>query len=372
MKSLTARQDTRGRAELLRDSIAAARAARLRYVASDEPGITRRKRGRAFGYVGPDGRRVSSPDALRRIASLVIPPAWTNVWICSSENGHLQATGFDVRGRKQYRYHPRWRAVRDEAKYEDALLFAAALPKLRRRINRDLASPHLDKDKVVATLLRIMEMTRIRVGNDRYAVENDSYGLSTLLDQHATIRGAKVEFRFKGKGGKLHATSLEDPRLARIVKRCRDIPGQRLFQYLDDRGEARPVTSTDVNDYIRRATGHPFTAKEVRTWSGTVAAAVVLFKREPGENDTHTKRVIKASVEVVAEQLGNTAAICRKCYIHPAVLDAYIDGKLHEAMEQCLASAKRSRQNGLRLEENAVLSLLDRVRQKTNPALLAA
>jgi DNA topoisomerase I len=347
--------------EVLRNPRAAARAAELRYVSLDEPGITRRRSSGAFVYFAPNGRRIRDPQQLRRIAALAIPPAWQRVWICASVAGHIQATGYDARGRKQYRYHARWRQVRDEAKYHDILLFAEALPRLRTRLARDLANPGLTKQKVVATIVRLMEQTRIRVGNDRYADLNKSYGLTTLLDQHAKISGTQVEFRFRGKGGKPYRAAVRDRKLTQIVKRCRDLPGQRLFQYIDDRGRPRPIISTDVNEYIQSATGQPFTAKEFRTWAGTVGAALLLSECEPCRSVAQGRRTLKHAVLRVSHELGNTQAICRKCYVHPAVLDAYVNGELHRHMRQCLALARRYPRNGLRQEECAVLALFERL-----------
>jgi DNA topoisomerase-1 len=348
-------------AKLLRNPKAAARAADLRYVSLDEPGIKRRACGRAFRYFTPNGKPLRDARQLARIAALGIPPAWQNVWICASADGHIQAVGYDARGRKQYRYHARWREIRDQAKYHDILLFAEALPRLRKCLQKDLATAQLTKRKVIATIVSIMEQTRIRVGNDRYAESNKSYGLTTLLDQHAKIMGPRVEFQFRGKGGKPYRASIRDRKLAAIVKRCRDVPGQRLFQYYDEHGEARPICSTDVNEYIQTATGQPFTAKEFRTWAGTVGAALVLSASEPCRSQTHGKRVLKRAIELVSTQLGNTQAICRKCYVHPAVLDAYLNGGLHRQMRECMAIAKRKRCVWMRAEECAVLALFERL-----------
>jgi DNA topoisomerase I len=359
-------------APLLRDSPAAARAAELRYVSDEDPGIRRIRRGRGFAYRSASDKLITDDKLLRRIKSLAIPPAWTDVWICPSPEGHIQATGRDARGRKQYRYHPRWRQVRDEAKYHDVLHFAEKLPKLRRRLARDLASPHLRKTKVIATVLSLMEQTRIRVGNDCYAESNGSYGLTTLRDQHAKINGHIVEFRFKGKGGKLYRHAVEDEKLARIVKRCRDIPGQRLFQYVDERGANRPVTSSDVNDYLKETMGFPFTAKAFRTWAGTVGATRLLHGHPRRPTVTQARRTVASAIAAVAEQLGNTAAICKKCYVHPAVVDAYTEGKLHKAFAACLTEARRHPRSGMRLEEAAVLALLSRLgRERSLEADLA-
>jgi DNA topoisomerase-1 len=338
---------------LLRDSLAASRAARLRYVEGDEPGYTRVRRGSAFVYVTKSGARVKHESELARIRKLAIPPAWKDVWICRHANGHLQATGIDARGRKQYRYHARWREVRDEAKYHDILHFAERLPLLRRRITKDLADPNLTKSKVVAAVLRIMEQTAIRVGNDRYAEMNGSYGLTTLLDRHAKISGGTVEFRFRGKSGKTRHAKIKDPRLARIVKRCRDIPGQRLFQYRDGEGRFRAITSTDVNEYIQRAMDHAFTAKEFRTWTATVSAMSVLNGYPPCKSTTEGRRLIMKAVEEVAKELGNTRAICKKSYIHPRVFESYLGGTLHGLYARCSGARPFP---GLSAEECTVLS----------------
>ena len=351
-----------GAAVLLRDSLAAARAARLRYVNAKEPGFTRVRKGTGFVYVTPRGRRVTDPNELQRIAKLAIPPAWKEVWICRSANGHLQATGVDARGRKQYRYHSRWREVRDEAKYHDILHFAERLPMLRKRIARDLASPDLSKPKVVATVLRIMERTAIRVGNDRYTETNGSYGLTTLLDKHAKISGKSIQFRFRGKGGKPHRATLFDKKLAAIVKRCRDIPGQRLFQYEDEAGRYRGVDSTDVNGYIQNAMEHPFTAKEFRTWTATVSALNVLRDYPPCKSATEGKRLVAQAVDAVAAELGNTRAICKKSYVHPAVFDAFLAGTLQAHYERCV---RRSRKHsGLRADECAALSFFEELERR--------
>jgi DNA topoisomerase-1 len=344
-------------ASLLRDTAAAARKGALLHVSCDQPSIRRVRRGKAFLYFFPGGRRVTSESELRRIRSLTIPPAWRNVWICVKSNGHLQCTGYDSRGRKQYRYHPRFRQVRDEAKYDDILSFAASLPRLRQAIKRDIAAWSLTKHKVVATVLRIMDTTSIRVGNDRYAKENGSFGLTTLRDRHARISGSTVEFAFCGKGGRPYRASIRDRKLAMIVKRCRDIPGQRLFQYVDGGGHCHPVTSTDVNEYIREATGHPFSAKEFRTWSATVLATVELQGYPPYRTLSERRRALLRAIDEVAEHLGNTRAICRKCYIHPTVLDAFLSDRLSSTFAKCL-SATRPRAS-LRREECAVLALFD-------------
>jgi DNA topoisomerase-1 len=349
------------RSALLRDSVAAARAAQLRYVGTDEPGYRRRRRGRGFVFVRPDGTLVKEPRQLARIRALAIPPAWQDVWICMSDSGHIQASGRDARGRKQYRYHARWREVRDEAKYHEIVLFARALPKLRQRMERDLLGTKLTKAKVVATVLRIMEETHFRVGNDCYAAANQSYGLTTLLDRHARISSGKVEFRFRGKGGKPYRTELCDRRLAAIVKRCRDIPGQRLFQYVDESGAYRAITSTDVNSYLRSAMGSAFSAKELRTWAGTVAAALLLGEEPAPRSASAAKRTVARAIEAVASKLGNTPAICRRCYVHPVILDAYADGALRANFAPLLQQAEKRRSGRLRPEEEAVVALLEQL-----------
>jgi DNA topoisomerase-1 len=309
----------------------AAEQARLRYSSSDEPGLARRRRGRGFTYLRDGGGRVTDDRTLARIRSLAIPPAWRDVWICADPDGHLQAAGRDARGRKQYRYHPRWRAVRDAGKYVRLAEFCRALPRLRRRVASDLRCDCLCKEKVVALVVSLLERTQLRVGNDEYARTNDSYGATTLRDRHARVRGSAVELCFRGKGGKPYRVALRDRRMATLVRRCRELPGQRLFQYLDSRGRAVPVTSTDVNHYVRTATGGSFTAKDFRTWAATMACAALLASRRPGDSQTARKREVKKIVEAVAEQLGNTPTVCRNSYIHPAVIEAYVDGRLPDA-----------------------------------------
>jgi DNA topoisomerase-1 len=345
---------------LLRDARLAARVARLRYVDADEPGFTRVRRGAGFRYLTPDKRELRAPKALGRIAKLAIPPAWRNVWICQSENGHVQATGVDARGRKQYRYHAAWRATRDEAKFHDIIAFGHALPSLRAKVARDLRQPRLSKQKVLATIVSLMQRTAIRVGNDEYAASNGSYGLTTLLDRHARVSPTQVEFRFRGKGGKPHSVKLSDRKLAAIVKRCRDIPGQRLFQYQTSSGRYRSVTSSDVNRYLRELTGAPFTAKEFRTWAGTVKAVLELAKAEASAHATlrAAKSALSKAILSVANHLGNTPNICRKCYIHPAVLEAHGRNDLKKSFESQLLHSRR--RSGLSREEAAVLSCLER------------
>lgn len=334
------------------DPVAAARAAGLRYVHDYHPGIRRLRAGKGFRYVGPDGKTVRDADTLRRIRSLVIPPAWTDVWICPLANGHLQATGRDARGRKQYRYHPRWRAVRDETKYDRMIVFGLALPRIRGRVAEDLARPGLPRAKVLATVVRLLETTLIRVGNEEYVRQNRSFGLTTLRNRHVQVEGATVRFTFRGKSGVRRAVAVTDRRLARVVQRCQDLPGHELFEYLDDDGTVHCIDSTDVNAYLREAAGEEFTAKDFRTWSGTVLAARSLQEFEAFDNLTQARRNVVAAIDTVSHKLGNTRAVCRKCYVHPAVLDAYLDGSLRERLQPGSAT-------DLSPEEAAVLAFLE-------------
>lgn len=301
----------------------------LRYVSDQDPGLRRKPaRGHGFDYLDAHGEPVTDQKTLDRIRALAIPPAWTDVWIAPTANGHIQATGRDAKGRKQYRYHPRWQAERGAGKYDRLLAFGRALPKLRKRVEQDLARRGLPREKVLAAVIRVMEMTLIRVGNEEYARQNKSFGLTTLRDRHATIGSQKAVFEFKGKSGKVHATGFSDRRLARVVKACQDLPGQRLFQYLDEDGQRRAVESADVNAYIRETLGEDFSAKDFRTWAGTVAAARALTRPECADLAA-SKRNVDTCVKAVAGLLGNTAAVARSAYIHPAILDAYAAGKLN-------------------------------------------
>ena len=339
------------------DPEASAEEAGLRYVSDAMPGIRRRRAGRGFSYLGPDGARITDPERLEWLRSLAIPPAWTDVWISPIRRGHLQATGRDARGRKQYRYHPRWRAVRDEAKYGRLIEFARALPRIRRRTDRDLRRRGLPREKVLALVVRLLEATLIRVGNDEYARDNRSYGLSTMRDRHVEVRGATLRFTFRGKGGKEHDIDVRDQRLARIVRQVQELPGQSLFQYHDADGARQDVTSGDVNDYLREVSGDDFTAKDFRTWAGTVAAAMALEELAEIDSDAGRKRAVVRAIEAVAEQLGNTPAVCRACYVHPDVLDAYLDGTLVEALAERARGVGRGA-HALRPAEAAVLGLL--------------
>lgn len=337
-----------------------AKAVGLKYVVDDSPGIRRLKAGKSFKYLNPNGRPVRDPEELIRIRSLAIPPAWTDVWICPNPNGHLQATGRDVKGRKQYRYHPRWREIRDETKYARMVAFGKALPKIRRRLRKDLRLPGLPRNKVLAAVVRLLEISLIRVGNPEYVRQNRSFGLTTMRDQHVEISGPNLHFHFRGKSGKEHAVDIHNARLARIVKNCQDIPGQQLFQYLNEEGERQTVQSGDVNDYLREITGQDFTAKDFRTWSGTVLAAVALREFEKVDSKAQAKRNILRAIEAVAQMLGNTPSICRKCYVHPIVIDSYLDGSICATVKRRAESTIEHSLGRLRPEEAAVLALLQR------------
>jgi DNA topoisomerase-1 len=329
----------------------------LRYVSDAVPGIRRRRAGKGFTYIGPDGATIADPDRVAWIRRLAIPPAWTDVWISPIRRGHLQATGRDARGRKQYRYHPRWRAVRDEAKYGRLIEFARALPRIRRRTDRDLRRRGLPREKVLALVVRLLEATLIRVGNDEYARENRSYGLSTMRDRHVEVRGATMRFSFRGKGGKEHDIDVRDERLARVVRQVQELPGQTLFQYREADGTRQEVTSGDVNDYLREISGAEFTAKDFRTWAGTVAAAMALQEFTEIDGEAGRKKAIVRAIETVAERLGNTPTVCRACYVHPDVLDSYLDGSLVEALTRRVRGVGRGA-HALHPEEAAVLGLL--------------
>jgi DNA topoisomerase-1 len=333
-----------------------AREAGLYYASDADPGITRVKIGRAFGYRGVDGRPVRDRATLERIRSLVIPPAWEKVWIAPKANAHLQATGRDARGRKQYRYHPRWTAVRDETKYTRMLAFARVLPAIRRRVAADLRRTPLSRERVLATVVALLERTLIRVGNDEYARTNGSFGLTTLLDRHVDVRGRRVRFRFRAKSGVMQKIDLEDALLARSVQRCQDLPGQTLFQYVDETGAQRTISSTDVNGYIREIAGQEFTAKDFRTWSGTVLAACALCSDIELASATARKRFVSEAIGDVASRLGNTKAVCRKCYVHPTVIDAFLDGDTIAPFVRTTGTARSRHQ--LSAEEAAVVKLL--------------
>jgi DNA topoisomerase-1 len=330
----------------------------LHYVTDDRPGIRRQTHSLGFRYVRADGRPVRSPADLKRIRALAIPPAWKDVWICPDPKGHVQATGRDARGRKQFRYHPQWRAHRDGNKFERLEEFAAVLPRVRARVTADLGRSGLPREKVLATVVQLLEKSLIRVGNDEYAKTNKSYGLTTMRDQHVDVKGATVRFRFRGKSGKQHHVSVSDRRLARIIRQCRDLPGQELFQYLDDEGEIEDVNSSDVNDYLREITGADFTAKDFRTWSGTVLAATALREQRAADSMAAAKKNVVRAVEAVAGVLGNTPAVCRKSYIHPTILECYMDRSMDEKLSRAMPASVKRIASKLRADEVAALKLL--------------
>jgi DNA topoisomerase-1 len=337
------------------DPVSDAQAAKLRYVSDESPGIRRHRAGKGFRYAGPGGKAVTDPQTLDRIGSLVIPPAWEDVWISSCPEGHLQATGRDARGRKQYRYHPRWREIRDETKYGRMAAFGTALARIHRHIRGDLRQSAMPRTKVLATIVRLLETTLIRVGNEEYARSNGSFGLTTMKDRHAEIDGAQIRFHFRGKSGKVHTVTIRNKRLARLVRRCQDLPGHELFHYVDESGNVQTVGSADVNDYLRSITGQDFTAKDFRTWSGSLLAADALVRAGVPASARGGRKQIVAAVQAVAERLGNTVSVCRKCYIHPAVLESFADGSLARELER--ASHIRGIR-GLRSGEAALIALL--------------
>lgn len=336
----------------------AAESAGLRYVSDDRPGISRRGTGKGPVYIGINGAKLSEPAVLGRIKALAIPPAWTDVWICPVPDGHIQATGRDAKGRKQYRYHSAFRELRDSTKYEHVVAFAAALPAIRQTVRRHMALRGLPRERVLATVVHLLETTLIRVGNDDYARQNNSYGLTTLKNRHVAVDGNEVRFRFTGKSGKQWSLRLRDRRIAKIIRACQELAGQDLLQYIDDDGECRDVTSTDVNAYLREITGEDITAKDFRTWAGTVLAAMALIELESFDSEAKAKRNLRGAIEQVAARLGNTPTICRKCYIHPEVLNSYLDGRLVLQIKSRTESELRGALKGLKPEEAAVLALL--------------
>lgn len=340
-----------------------AKAAGLRYVTDARSGIRRKRAGRGFSYVGLDGKPIRDREEIRRIKSLAIPPAWTDVWICPKPNGHMQATGRDAKGRKQYRYHPRYREIRDETKFDRMLAFSTVLPAIRVRVERDLLREGLPREKVLATVVRLLEKTLIRVGSDAYAKENRSFGLTTLRRRHVEVSGSKLTFEFTGKSGVEHLVRITDRRLAKIVQHCQTLPGQELFQYLDADGKRQDVDSGDINSYLREITGQDFTAKDFRTWAGTMFAAIALRTMGLAEAQREIQANIICAIDLVAERLGNTREVCRKYYVHPRVIDAYQRGIV--ARPPGPHSKKRkSRKGQLRRDETAVLDLLFPERKK--------
>ena len=343
---------------IVTDPAEAAEEAGLRYVSDDQPGYTRKKKGDDFEYFDTKGNPITDEARLLRIRRLAIPPAYTDVWICPTANGHLQATGRDARGRKQYRYHEKWREARDETKYDRMLTFGAALPKIRKRVEEDLALPGMPKNKVLATIVAIMERTFIRVGNEEYARTNKSYGLTTMRNKHVDVKGHKVSFKFRGKSGVTHEMEIADRRLARIVKKAQELPGQELFAYCDENNNVQDIKSQDVNDYLREITGEDFTAKDFRTWAGTVLAAVALNAVDPFETKKQAKANVKTAINAVSKILGNTPAVCRKCYVHPAVLETYLNGNMIEGLKRKTEEAMANNLPDLQSVEAAVMSFL--------------
>ncbi|WP_348267172.1 DNA topoisomerase IB [Edaphobacter paludis] len=342
--------------EIVTDPAESAKAAGLRYVSDAKPGIQRKRAGKGFRYIDSDGKPVRDKETLARIKSLVIPPAWTGVWICPNPKGHLQVTGRDAKGRKQSRYHPRWREVRDETKYERMILFGTALPGIRERVEQDLAMPGLPRPKILATIVRLMETTLIRVGNEEYARQNKSYGLTTMRNKHVEVDGGTVTFSFQGKSGVKHTIDITDRRIARIVERCQDIPGYELFQYVDRDGTYHSVDSADVNEYLREISSQEFTAKDFRTWAGSVLACAALREVAGFDSETEAKRNVAQAIKQVAARLGNTPSVCRKCYVHPAVLECYMNGVM-EAVKR-VQEQEVDAEEALRAEEARLLKLL--------------
>ncbi len=342
------------------DPVQIAKTAGLRYVSDTMPGIRRKRIGKHFSYIGLDGKPIYDKDSLQRIRSLVIPPAWTNVWICPEPNGHIQVTGRDARGRKQYHYHSRWREVRDETKYNRMVAFGETLPIVRERVAHDLALPGLPHEKVLAVIVWLLDATAIRVGNEEYARENGSYGLTTLRNRHVDISGSNIRFHFRGKSGKEHTVTVRNRRLAKIVKRCQDLPGHELFQYIDDNGERRTIESSDVNDYLHEISGQSFTAKDFRTWAGTVFATDALEELGEFETQTEAKKNVAQAIKAAAERLGNTPTICRKCYVHPEIINAYMDNALLSSLRQQHEKVAENSLSldGLRSDEMTVLTFL--------------
>ncbi|MGC4106688.1 MAG: hypothetical protein QM753_10120 [Thermomicrobiales bacterium] len=340
------------------DSKAIAKEAGLTFSHIDRPGITRHKAGTGVFYRDAHGDRITDAATIARVKALAIPPAWTDVWIASRASGHIQATGLDARGRKQYRYHERWRQARDEAKYERMIAFGDVLPTIRERVDEDMRKHGLPREKVLATVVRLLETTLIRVGNERYAQENKSIGLTTMRNRHAEVTSGTIHFVFTGKSGVEHEVELKDRRVAGIVKRLQDLPGQHLFQYLDRDGARQTIDSDDVNAYLHKIAGEDFTAKDFRTWAGTVLAAQALAEFEAVDSEAGSKRNVVDAIESVAAKLGNTRAVCRKCYVHPAVLDAYLDGETVETIRQRADEEITESLGHLQPEEAAVLMLL--------------
>jgi DNA topoisomerase-1 len=355
-RDINRRRKLREKVFLLSNPVRSAREAGLRYVLDTMPGIRRIRSGRGFTYKNGTAKAIRDPKILQRIKALAIPPAWEDVWICPIPEGHLQATGRDSRKRKQYRYHPKWKEVRDLCKFDRMIQFGESLPLIRERVDKDLALPGLPRDKVLATIVRLLETTLIRVGNDEYARENGSYGLTTLRNNHVQLNGSHIKFRFKGKGGKLHEVGIKDRHIARILQKCQEIPGYELFQYENEQGEYVTVDSSDVNTYLREITGQDFTAKDFRTWAATVLAGMALKIQSDALNGgKRTKKMMNVAICTVASLLNNTPAVCRKSYVHPDILDGYLDGNLHKSWENF---SEKNALKGLAREECIILSYL--------------
>jgi DNA topoisomerase-1 len=345
-------------------SPAAARAAGLRYVDDRLPGIRRKRAGRGFSYIGADGKRIIDAAELARVRRIGVPPAYDDVWICPLPNGHLQATARDARRRKQYRYHPAWREVRDATKYEHTARFARAVPEIRRRVKADLERPGLPREKVIAAVVRLLDATAIRVGNAEYAKDNESYGVTTMRSRHVRISGSTLRFKFRGKSGVEHSIALDDKRLARVVRRLRDLPGEELFTYRDDDGTIQSIASDDVNEYLRETSGDDFTSKDFRTWRGTAVLALALANLPPAETQSERKAALNAALATSASILGNTVAICRKCYVHPVVIETFLD-------EGTLRLPRARRRERLDADEARVLAFLERAAKRNERAALA-
>jgi DNA topoisomerase I len=346
-------------AKLVAEAMDAAEGAGLRYISDDSPGYTRKKSGDDFDYFDSERKPIRDEQRLLRLKRLAIPPAWTDVWICPAPNCHIQATGRDARRRKQYLYHERWREVRDENKYDRMIAFGQALPKIRRRVAKDLKLSELPRNKVLATVVQLLERTFIRIGNEEYARENKSFGLTTMKDRHVEVKGSKLRFRFRGKSGKEHEVDVTDRHIAKIISTLQDLPGQDLFQYVDDDGKIRDVTSQDVNEYLREITDEDFSAKDFRTLAGTVLTAVALNAQEKFETKKQAKSNISTAIKAVAQILGNTPAICRKCYVHPAIFENYLDQESIEGLKQLTEDALEKEDVDLRSSEKAVLKFLE-------------
>jgi len=346
-------------ANIVAEAMDAAEGAGLRYVSDDRPGYTRKANGEVFKWFDAEGTLIRDEQRLLRINRLAIPPAWTEVWVSPSLNGHIQATGRDARRRKQYLYHERWREVRDENKYDRIISFGKALSKIRKRVSQDLKLPGLPREKVLATVVQLLERTFIRIGNEEYARENKSFGLTTMKDRHVEVKGSKLRFRFRGKSGREHEVDVTDRRIAKIISKLQDLPGQDLFQYLDEDGKVRDISSQDVNEYLREITGEDFSAKDFRTWAGTVLTAIALNAQEKFETQKQAKSNIKTAISAVARILGNTPAICRKCYVHPAVLETYLDQKSIDGLKRTTEEALEKEDVDLRSNEKAVLKFLE-------------